>query len=419
MVGLVQRLRSANLFDRKRCAQLADGLVIALAISLPWSTSAASIFAALWLVAIVPTLDAPSLHRVLGMPAGGLPVLLFALAIVGTLWAEIPLAERWDGVKPFLKLLFIPLLIFHFSRSTRGSWVMVGFFISCSVLLLVSWILVLRWFLTPELRMFPVQLFGMPTRDYIAQSGEFTLCIFLLAKLVLDDWRARRHRRMIAYLLLAAAFLANILYVSTSRTMLVIIPVLLFIFAWHQLPRKGMIALLLAGAVGGALAWPLAPLVRANLTDLFSEVKDYRPEGPASRAGFRLEFWRKSIEFIADAPVIGHGTGSGPEVFRRAAVGQTGVAASIATNPHNQTFAVAIQLGLLGTSVLFALWLAHLMQFRGESLLAWAGLLIVTQNIVGSLFNSHLFDFSQGWAYVIGVGVAGGMVLKTASAPRP
>jgi hypothetical protein len=28
------------------------------------------------------------------------------------------------------------------------------------------------------------------------------------------------------------------------------------------------------------------------------------------------------------------------------------------------------------------------------------------------LFNSHLFDFHEGWMYVLGVGVAGGMVLK-------
>ena len=42
----------------------------------------------------------------------------------------------------------------------------------------------------------------------------------------------------------------------------------------------------------------------------------------------------------------------------------------------------------------------------------WIGLVIVVQNIVGSLFNSHLFDFGQGWVYVLGVGVAGGMALK-------
>jgi O-antigen ligase len=40
---------------------------------------------------------------------------------------------------------------------------------------------------------------------------------------------------------------------------------------------------------------------------------------------------------------------------------------------------------------------------------------VVVQNFVGSLFNSHLFDFVQGWVYVFGVGVAGGMALKRRS----
>jgi O-antigen ligase len=35
---------------------------------------------------------------------------------------------------------------------------------------------------------------------------------------------------------------------------------------------------------------------------------------------------------------------------------------------------------------------------------------------VSSLFNSHLFDFSQGWLYVTGVGLIGGMVLRRARA---
>jgi O-antigen ligase len=32
--------------------------------------------------------------------------------------------------------------------------------------------------------------------------------------------------------------------------------------------------------------------------------------------------------------------------------------------------------------------------------------------MVGSLFNSHLFDFSEGWLYMLGVGVAGGLVAR-------
>jgi O-antigen ligase len=69
--------------------------------------------------------------------------------------------------------------------------------------------------------------------------------------------------------------------------------------------------------------------------------------------------------------------------------------------------------------VLVAFWLSHLMLFCGSGLAAWAGLVIVIQNVVGSLFNSHLFDFSQGWLYVIGVGVAAGTVLRTAAAHHP
>jgi O-antigen ligase len=41
--------------------------------------------------------------------------------------------------------------------------------------------------------------------------------------------------------------------------------------------------------------------------------------------------------------------------------------------------------------------------------------MVVLQNIFSSLFNSHLFDFHEGWMYVLGVGIAGGMVLRARS----
>jgi hypothetical protein len=61
------------------------------------------------------------------------------------------------------------------------------------------------------------------------------------------------------------------------------------------------------------------------------------------------------------------------------------------------------------------MWFAHLRMFRGHGLVNWIGLLVVVQNIFTSLFNSHLFDFHEGWMYVLGVGVAGGMTLNRRS----
>lgn len=124
-----------------------------------------------------------------------------------------------------------------------------------------------------------------------------------------------------------------------------------------------------------------------------------------------MEFFKKSVAFVVEAPAIGHGTGSIPKLFRQAASGQGG-AAIASVNPHNQILAVAIQLGVLGTAVLLAMWLAQLSLFGGPGMVAWLGLIVVTQNMVSSLFNSHIADFGQGWLYVFGVGVLGGMMLR-------
>ena len=61
----------------------ADALAVAAAVALPWSTSATSILLAIWLIALVPTLSWAELRGALTTPAGGLPVLLFALGVLG------------------------------------------------------------------------------------------------------------------------------------------------------------------------------------------------------------------------------------------------------------------------------------------------------------------------------------------------
>ena len=83
---------------RTELPRVADNLAVLLVVSLPWSTSATSILAALWLIFLVPTLDLQAMKRVLASPAGGLPVLLALLGLIGMLWAfDVPFRERLDG----------------------------------------------------------------------------------------------------------------------------------------------------------------------------------------------------------------------------------------------------------------------------------------------------------------------------------
>ncbi len=395
-------------FDRKHFLQLADGLAVALAVSLPWSTSATGILAGLWLLALIPTLDLPSLRRVVSTPAGGIPVLLVTLGIIGMLWADVPWADRFDGVGSFLKLLCIPLLLCQFCRSDGGCQVLIGFLVSCTVLLVVSWTL-LAW---PQLPWPGTVTPGVPVKDYVAQSAMFTVCALVTVQFACDIWRDGRRGLALALVMLALIFLANIFYAATSRTSLVVFPVLLILLGYRLFRWKGAAGSVVVCLVLVAAAWPSATFLQMRVGSLFDEVRRYEPGAVSTSAGERLEFWRKSVQFIQDAPVLGHGTGSIREQFRRSAADQTGMAALASANPHNQIFAVGIQLGIVGIAALLAMWIAHLALFRSDSFAAWVGLVVVIQNIIGSLFNSHLFDFTHGWAYVIGVGIAGGMALN-------
>ena len=125
---------------------------------------------------------------------------------------------------------------------------------------------------------------------------------------------------------------------------------------------------------------------------------------------------RAVTNIMSKAPILGHGTGTVTAAFRRYADSKTSASA---TNPHNQIFAVGIQLGLVGIAVLFAMWAIHWRLFYRPGLAAWIGMIAVTQNIVGSLFNSHLTDFTQSWIYVFAVGVFGGAVLRRNKPNKP
>ena len=225
----------------------------------------------------------------------------------------------------------------------------------------------------------------------------------------------RDERIWLAALLAAVAlgFVVNMVLVVVSRTALVTMPIMLAVFAALHLKWRSNVVILCALALLAGLAWAISPQLRWTATTFVRDYQIYKELNQPTSIGLRLEFWQKSLRFFAEAPMIGHGTGSTRGLFEQAATGpEVLVGGQVIGNPHNQTLNVAVQWGIAGVIVLYAMWWFHLMLFRGEGLVAWIGLLVVVQNIFTSLFNSHLFDFHEGWMYVLGVGVAGGMVLK-------
>ncbi|KWV54231.1 ligase [Bradyrhizobium macuxiense] len=389
-------------------ARATDILIALAAASLPWSTTALAAFVLLWLVAVIPTVDWERLVRDLPRPAYALPLALVALALLGVVWSEASWAERLHGIKPVSKLLLLPFLLAYFQRSQRGLWVFVAFLISCTLMMILSWIVLAL----PGLKLAHTASDGVPVKNYIDQTQEFALCAFALALPALTALRAQRWAVAAACMALILMFVTNMLYVASARTALIFMPVLLILFAWLHLSRRAARALFACVAVASVLVWTTSPYLRQRIADVNIEYRAHDLSGIASTAQ-RLTYWQKSVKFIAAAPLLGHGTGSIKHMFTQDAIGQTGLQAEVVNNPHNQTLNAAIQWGLLGALLLTTVWYSHVRLFLGRDIVTWIGLVVVAQNITSSLLNSHLFDFHEGWIYVIGVGVAGGMALRT------
>jgi O-antigen ligase len=393
---------------------LGDAAAILLALSLPWSTTLVAVFAVLMLIVLLPFLDIGALLQSLRRPASIVAIALFLLAVAGMLWSPAPWAERLHGVGPTLKLLMLPVLFYHFERSQRGQWVFIAFLVSCMLLSVMSWIVAFH----PDLSLKPrfTAAHGIFVKDYIDQSQEFALCAMALAYPAIALLRARKIRAALLLGAIGLIFVANMTFVIVSRTALVTMPIMAAVFGLLHLRWRANLMILVAAIVAAAAAWAVSPQFDTALQRFSNDYRNYKQGIPSSSAE-RLEYWSSALKFVADAPLIGNGTGSTKELYEQAARSpEWGAGIRVFPNPHNQTLAVAIQWGVLGVAVLYAMWLVHLLMFRGDGLANWIGLLVVVQNIFTSLFNSHIFDFHEGWMYVLGVGVAGGMVLKARAA---
>ncbi len=392
-----------------------DVVAILLALSLPWSTSLVAVFAAALVITMVPFLDLGAFLQSLKRPISAVPIALCALALIGTLWSDAPWGERFYAVGPTAKLLVLPVLLYHFQRSERGLWVLVAFLVSCTLLAVMSWIVTFEPNLTLKAK--DVASRGIFVKNYIDQSQEFTLCAVALAYPVIMLLRAKRIWPALLLSAIGLSFVMNMAFVIVSRTALVTMPIMLAVFGLLHLRWRTNLMILSAAIVVAITAWVASPQLEWTVKTFSRDYQLYKEQGTPTSIGERLEYWQKALTLFcrssADRPWhrIDQRTFRAGGLWSHMGRWRQGV-----PNPHNQTLNVAVQWGVVGIVILYAMWLVHLLLFRGDGLANWIGLLVVVQNVFTSLFNSHIFDFHEGWMYVLGVGVAGGMVLKARAA---
>ena len=374
---------------------------------LPLSTSGQAIAVSIFAVLALLTLDRDRLNAVIRRAAAWLPVLLFALILVGVLWSKLPIAQAMKWVGPYAKLLLIPLLMATAFSPRQLVEIGVGFLAACVILLSLSWASFLwpsgpwTWFSAP----------GVPVKDNAVQSECFALCAFGLALAAMRFGKITQSKLMLACIVLALLFFADLFLIFLSKTGILVATSLLAVLIFQLGSwRRAAIVTTLAIVVGlaGIL---ISTSAQRRVTEITSDLRANDITQESVSTASRRDFWQKAFVFVKQAPVFGHGTGSIRPLYQEQEAHAPSPYGQAVADPHNQFLHTVLQVGLVGGVILVAMWIAHLRLFWSRNTASLIGLAVVLQNIVGSLFNSHLSQVTQGMLYCLAVGLIGSVAL--------
>ena len=384
---------------------------VAPAATLPVSTSGQAIALSIFVVLALLTVKPGEWLATIMTPAAAIPVGLYALIVIGMLWSPTPFAPG-GGVGHYAKLLLVPVAMACAFTPRQGLQIGYGFLAGCLVILVLSFLSFFVHLPSP----FSHAMDGVPVKDNAVQSGCFALCAFGLALGGVSTWIEGNRHRAVAMMILALVFLADVFMIYISKTGILMTAALVALFVvqaggW----RRSLLIATPIVLIAAIALWSSGPAQRrlAQIATDIHAVDDGKASSEATLStASRLDFWSKAVEFIGQAPWFGHGTGSTKSLYQSLEATRPSPYGEAVPDPHNQFFAIAIQVGLVGGAILLAMWAVHFSMFVGGGFACAIGQAVVIQNFIGSLFNSHLSTVTQGMLYCLAVGLLGGIVQR-------
>lgn len=386
--------------------------------SLPFSTAATNIFVALALVFWALSGEwRATLRAIAAEPAAWMGFALLAALCAGIAWSRAPLADALGAVSKYRELALFGITMFLFTDTRwrlRLLWV---FLASSLALLLLSYAIQLGLIQHSDARGFSSRQNALLMKNHITHGFIMSL---LAGGAIIVAQRASGWRRWTLGLVAALAA-ANVWFAVQGRTGYVVMAVLLLWLAYARWSVRGLAAATAGLALLLAAAWQWAPVFQMRVGQAVAEAKDYRTlHNPRETSvGFRLHFAKRSLEWLAQRPVFGAGTGGWSEAFYATTVNDPPFLHDRALmHPHNEYLLLAVQLGIGGLLLFIALLVTA---FRRASRLppveADLARGLVLAFATGSLFGDFLWDMTEGHIWAVVGGALFGASLNPASVP--
>lgn len=373
-----------------------------MAAVLPFSTAATNVFMALALLAWLASGQVLASVRAMARQPVAIGALLAVLALcAGALWSSAP-PEAWaEAISKYRKLLLLALLVVLLGDWRWQRRVLLTFFGSVTVLLLVSTGIYLG---VPGLPAMDAGQGAIVRRSHITQS---TMMALLLLAMLVWAWRTRLPWQRVLALAIGALALLNVLTMIHGRTGYLVVAALLLWAGLQRFGWKGAVAALALGTAAAVTAYSVVPSVRQRVDMVRTDLSEYRSGDIVTSSGVRLHFYERAVQILREHPVLGTGTGSWSVEYERRNANDPEVlkTPSGLGNPHNDYLLIGVQLGLVGIA-LFVAALVALYRMAGKlpSARAWLARGTLVAYAAGALVNSFLWDATEGTIFVLLIG---------------
>lgn len=322
---------------------------------------------------------------------------LISAYVIGISYSSATIPESLKSIMHYHKLLIIPIIISTLTQEKYQNYALNGFLFSSIATMFISY---LKWVgLIPHVD---------TGEGYIAFKNRIAGSIIMSFSMYLMLQKANNSPKKIKYLWIIASLLAmfDIAFLMNGRTGQLLMISLIIWFTYETWGNKCIKYWIASIALGLIIIQTTPELPQSRLTNTQSEIENHNISGQQTSAGLRLEFYKNSLTLIKENILFGTGTGSFLNEYKNLAE-QKNLISKDVVNPHNQFLLTTEELGLIGLITLFLFWYIpwleskHLKpKFHKYALRA----LILTM-CIGSLFNSLLFDASEGKFYCILAGV--------------
>ena len=345
-------------------------------------------------------------------------VAVFAFAI-SLLWTVAPQADALGSLAKYGKLITIVLMLGLIRSQREAQFALASFILAQAFLLASSWMLFFHlpvpW-ATSNMALLQFAVFSSYLDQSIMGAVLAALCWHLRS---LAPGRFGPHVAVV----IAAAAIANVLFVLSGRSGHVVAIAMLSLAIMWELPRRLRLVALAVPFLLVLILFFSSTKVRERLMIVKTEVASYSTQvQPTTSSGIRLELWRRAVQIIAENPVAGAGVGAWSTEYNRLQRSQNPAHVDIAGNgnPHQEYLLWGVQLGIPGMALFCALLLAGLRDsLKMEQAHARALQSTVLALAIACAFNASIYDALIGDFFCVLLGLLLALGLTRVASPDP